>query len=201
MELKSPVRTGRPRGFDREQAVEAAMTLFWRHGYEGVSVTDLTEAIGVAAPSLYSAFGSKAGLYREALQRYQQRPSAMAGVLAGPGPLKDVVAQLLRAAVRAVTEPDQPHGCMVSSGMFACADANQREAEATAELRRTFLSQLQARIQHAKSEGQLPASASPTGLARYLAAVLQGISMQARDGATARELDVIVQQVLKTWPT
>lgn len=176
------------------------MELFWRHGYEGVSIATLTQALQIAAPSLYSAFGSKAALYREALDLYQREQSATHEELMAEGPLKEVIARFLRAAVRAVTDPERPAGCMISTGMFACAPENHGEAAFTAALRQGLTTQLQKRLQRARAAGELPATAKPIVLARYLTAVLQGISIQARDGASRRELLALVDQVLGTWP-
>jgi AcrR family transcriptional regulator len=200
METQPPVPPGRPRAFDRNQALERAMELFWRHGYESVSLTELTQALRIAPPSIYAAFGSKAGLYREALDLYQQRQEDLHKLLDAAGPVKPIIARFMKAAVRAMTNPGSPTGCMVSSGMFACAAAHHSEAEATAEHRKNFAESLRKRLQRARSEGDLAESAQPAVLARYLAAVLQGVSMQARDGASRRELDAIVDQALQAWP-
>src|SRR3546814_9199255 len=111
--------------------VEIAMRLFWRHGYEGVSLNDLTSAIGIAPPSLYAAFGSKAGLYREALDRYSGVPGALLN-LGSELTLDETVAAILRRGADAVTDPRGEKGCMVSSGMLQCAE--ERSEEHTSEL-------------------------------------------------------------------
>ncbi|KJX90402.1 TetR/AcrR family transcriptional regulator [Agrobacterium fabrum] len=114
-------RRGGPRTFNREEAIDIAMRLFWRHGYEGVSLNDLTTAIGIAPPSLYAAFGSKAQLYREALDRYGGIPGALLNLDAA-STLDEVVATILRQGADAVTDPGGERGCMVSSGMLQCAE-------------------------------------------------------------------------------
>lgn len=167
------------------------MRLFWRHGYEGVSVGDLTKAMGIAPPSLYAAFGSKAGLYQEAVTRYEQTLGCLDVASIGSATtLAQAVRRLLEAAIKAVTHPDRELGCMVSSGMIACGPDHAPLAR-DAALRRDAM---QARIAHAlrpfagKDEVQR--------LARHLAAVMQGISIQARDGATPAELQEIVEDVV-----
>jgi AcrR family transcriptional regulator len=180
-------RSSGPRTFDRDEAVETAMRLFRRHGYEGVSVADLTQAIGIAPPSLYSAFGSKAGLYREALDRYTALPGALDG-LAGAKTLQDTVEGLLGAAIKAVVAEER--GCMISTGLVEGA-AEQRElASELAERRAT----LRGRI----ADGLRPwlSQAEAEQLAAYLLAVQQGIAVQARDGASEAELLLIRDQVM-----
>ena len=181
-------RRGGPRTFDRDQAIDTAMRLFWRHGYEGVSISDLTHAIGIAPPSLYAAFGSKAGLYREALDRYRTLPGALDG-LAGADSLEDAVAALLRAAIRAATASPGERGCMVSTGLVQCAAEHDDLARDLAERRRA----MRDAIAHALSDWV--ATPEAEALAGYLVVVLQGLSVQARDGASRAELERVADEV------
>lgn len=183
-------RRGGPRTFDRDEAIETAMRLFWRHGYEGVSVSDLTGAIGIAPPSLYSAFGSKAGLYREALNRYRGLPGALDG-LAQAETLDEAVGGLLRRAVRAATDSPQELGCMVSSGMIECAEQHSDIAQDVAQRRDAIRNTIAVNL--ARWVDQTTADS----LARYFAAVLQGLSIQARDGATQDELECVVDEAIE----
>ncbi len=191
MEQTTKSRGGRPWSFDRQEAIETAMRLFWRHGYEGVSIGDLTREIGVAPPSLYAAFGNKAGLYREALERYEANFGSIdrASVCAATS-LGAAVRTLLEAAVRAVTHPDRESGCMISSGMIACHPDNASLAR-DATVRREAM---QHRI--AEALQSFADTEAVQRLARHLAAVMQGISIQARDGATSAELQEIVEEVV-----
>ncbi len=184
-------RGGRPWSFDRQEAIEKAMRLFWRHGYEGVSIGDLTREIGVAPPSLYAAFASKAGLYREALERYEANFGSIdrASVRAADS-LGAAVRTLLEAAVRAVTHPDRESGCMISSGMIECHPEHASLARDAAMRRETMRKRIAEALQPF-------ADTEPVQrLARHLAAVMQGISIQARDGATPAELQEIVEEVV-----
>ncbi|NYZ14438.1 helix-turn-helix transcriptional regulator [Azospirillum sp. RWY-5-1] len=165
------------------------MRLFWRHGYEGVSINDLTNAIGIAPPSLYAAFGSKAGLYREALDHYGGLPGALSDLDADET-LEGTVSRLLRNAVDAVTDPRGEGGCMVSTGMIQCAREHAELASDVADRRRGM---------HATITGALKRwldDAAAVPLARFLVTVLQGLSVQARDGATRSDLDHVVEEVV-----
>ncbi|MTJ80254.1 MAG: TetR/AcrR family transcriptional regulator [Telmatospirillum sp.] len=191
MERNTKSRGGRPWSFDRKKAVEAAMRLFWRHGYEGVSIVDLTREIGVAPPSLYAAFGSKAELYREAITRYEE---TLGGLNLAPVQLAtspaEAVRALLEGAVRAVTDPQFERGCMISSGIVACHPDHASLAR-DAAVRRNAMRE---RIAEALRSFAGPDEVGP--LARHLAAVLQGISIQARDGSEPTELQEIVEDVV-----
>lgn len=182
-------RRGGPRTFDRGEAIDTAMRLFWRHGYEGVSLNDLVSAIGIAPPSLYSAFGSKAGLYREALDHYLGLRGALYDLTVA-ATLTETVETLLRNAVDAVTDPCGEKGCMVSSGMLQCASAHAELAQDLAKRR----SEMHHKIAEILTHWLDHHHAVP--LARYLLAVLQGLSVQARDGATKEELEQVVYQVV-----
>ncbi|MCM2452206.1 TetR/AcrR family transcriptional regulator [Agrobacterium vitis] len=184
-------RGGRPWSFARETAVETAMRLFWRSGYEGVSVGELTKAIGIAPPSLYAAFGSKAGLYREALDLYEEKFASLDLDLAEKAAsLAQAVRALLEGAVRAVTDPDREGGCMISSGMTACHSEHAALARNAAARRDAMRERIAKTLAPFVTDGQTPP------LERYLSAVLQGISVQARDGATQAELQEIVENVV-----
>ncbi|MBS0518010.1 MAG: helix-turn-helix transcriptional regulator [Proteobacteria bacterium] len=167
------------------------MRLFWRHGYEGVSVTDLTDAIGIAAPSLYAAFGSKAGLFEEALARYEEGPGAFdLARLHGVTSLEKAVRLLLEASIAAVTHPDRERGCMISSGLIACHPEHQALARDLGKRRDGMREALGRALRPWAGEKEA------RRMARHLAAVMLGISIQARDGATPAELKEIVEEVV-----
>ena len=182
--MDKPVRSRRsgPRSFNRDEAIETAMRLFWRRGYEGVSVGDLTAAIGIAPPSLYSAFGSKAGLYREALDRYRSLPGALDG-LAQAENLDEAVEKLLLGAIRAATASPSERGCMVSSGLVECAVENQAVANELVDRRRGIRDAIASTLERWVDRP------TANALAGYLSAMMQGLSIQARDGASRDELE------------
>lgn len=167
------------------------MRMFWRHGYEGVSIADLTKAMGIAAPSLYAAFGSKAALYREALDRYERDFGSLSVAPAGAtAPLAEVVRTLLQGAARAVTDPFRERGCMVSSGMITSHPEHAEIALDLAGRRQAIRRKIGAALAPYGDTAQLRA------LARHLAAVMVGMSSLARDGATLAELNEIVADVV-----
>lgn len=184
-------RGGRPRSFDRDAAVDTAMRLFWRHGYEGVSIGDLTAAIGVAAPSLYSAFGNKAGLYREAITCYEETYGLLdLTPIDAATSLPEAVRLLLEGAIQAVTHPDRERGCMISSGMVACHPDHAVLARDVAGRREAIRERI------AQTLGRFGEFDRVSRLARHLAAVMQGISIQARDGVERLQLNEIVEEVI-----
>lgn len=167
------------------------MLLFWRHGYEGVSIGDLTKAIGVAPPSLYAAFGSKAGLYRQALTRYKETLGRLD--VAGIGSAKslpEAVRSLLEGAVKNVTHREHERGCMISSGLVACHPDHAAIARDAAAGREALRMEIVQALSPFAGDDQVQR------LARHLAAVMQGISIQAHDGVAPRELHDIAEDVV-----
>jgi len=191
---------GRPRTFDVDEALDLALQVFWRKGYEGSSISDLTEAMGISAPSLYAAFGNKEKLFRKALDRYLEgRITFWREALEAPTSRK-MVEILLRGTADFLTDKCNPGGCMLVKGAFSCGD----EAET---LQRELISRraadevaIRERLRRAKREGDLPADANPADLARYLAMVQEGMSVQAMGGASRKDLHRVVDLVLRAWP-
>ncbi|MGJ4945298.1 TetR/AcrR family transcriptional regulator [Bradyrhizobium sp. HKCCYLS1011] len=200
---KSVEPTTRSRGrqptFDRDEALETALDLFWRHGYDGVSIADLTKAIGIAAASLYHAFGSKADLYREVLHHYRSVRIGAKEIADAPSSY-DAVRQMLDRGITAVTMPGKPLGCMVSSGMLMTSEENADLAAELKAIRTVSRKALERRIAHDVKEGVLPATTDAAALARFYMTVLQGLSVQALDGASAAELRLVAASALRAWP-
>ncbi|HVX85387.1 MAG TPA: TetR/AcrR family transcriptional regulator [Phycisphaerae bacterium] len=194
------MRRGRPRTFNPDQALETAMLLFWRHGYEGTSLAALTAAIGVNTPSLYAAFGSKDQLFHKVLTRYLQNPASYL-----PNALKEptarrAVEKLFRGAIHMVAHARHPDGCLLVQGALAAGPAAAAVRRQLAETRRHAQLALQRRLERAVTEGDLPAHARPVKLARYLITVLWGMSVQAAGGATRAELRDIAAMALQALP-
>ena len=181
-------RRGRPRAFDRDEAVASAAKTFWRLGYEGASVVDLTAAMGITPQSLYAAYGSKAELYREALDWYRGTSTPLsAEMLETPGVL-ETLGKWLVGLASFFADPVHPPGCMVSTAMLFAATENQAVAGLVADRRRAGFQRIRARLERAKAEGELLPGADPVALARFVSAIVQGMAVQARDGASQADL-------------
>jgi AcrR family transcriptional regulator len=196
----SKMRSGRPRSFCKDQALDRAMTVFWKNGYEGASIASLTEAMGINPPSLYACFGSKEGLFTAVLEHYdQRRTDFMNTVLAAPNAAKVAETFLFGVAeFVADTGGQNPPGCLMLQGGISCGDSQipdvlaRHRAEKEALLRRRF--------EEAKAQGDLSASTDPAALARYLAVMANGICVQAAVGATAEQLREVASLALAGWP-
>jgi AcrR family transcriptional regulator len=195
-----PARKGRPREFDADQALAAALRVFWSKGYEGASMADLTEAMGITKPSLYAAFGNKEALFRKALDLYEtEKLTYMRQALDQPT-ARAVAERLLRGAVESQTSSCEPRGCLGVIHSVACgAEAESIRAEVIAR-RASSQAAMVERFERAKRDGDLPADADVGGLTRYLVAVLQGMAVQAGSGATREDLDTLVDTALAMWP-
>jgi AcrR family transcriptional regulator len=190
---------GRPREFDTESALDEAMEVFWRHGYEGSTIAELTSAMGINPPSLYAAFGSKEGLLKAALDRYSKRRAEfMAETLAEPT-ARRVVERLLLKLADLQTDPDNPPGCLLVAGGLTCGAGAENVPFELAARRAEAEIQLRDRFVRAKAEGDLTSDADPMALARYLSAVIAGMGVLASSGATREELRQIALVSVKTF--
>lgn len=191
---------GRPREFCVDQALAAALRVFWSKGYEGASLSDLTEAMGITRPSLYAAFGNKEALFRKALDLYErEKLEYMHSSLSAPT-ARGVAERLLNGAVELQLSSCDPKGCMGVINSVACgAEAESIRAEVLARGAKAKQA-LTARFERARAEGDLPADTDPAALTSYLVAILQGISMQGGAGATEAELRGLVTMSLAMWP-
>jgi AcrR family transcriptional regulator len=195
-----PRKTGRPRTFDADTALDKAMRVFWEKGYEGSSLPELTEAMGMNRPSLYAVFGNKENLFRMALQRYSAARSPLFETALREPSARAVVAHLLMGNADSQTESDQPHGCLVINGALACSDDALPIREALIAARASSEARLRARLLRAREEGDLPADCCAGQLARYVMTVSNGMAVQAAAGATREQLHEVVALVLRGWP-
>ena len=191
---------GRPRGFDVERALDAALNVFWARGYEGASLDELTGAMGINRPSLYAAFGNKENLFRRVLDRYGRGPAAHACAALQAPTAREVAERMLTGTVAMLTDPRHPRGCLIVQGALACGDNSECVQRALAAHREAGVAALRKRFERARREGDLPRSANPADLARYVTTVAHGLSVQAASGATRAELTRVVRTALRAWP-
>ena len=191
---------GRPREFDVDKALDLALQVFWRKGYEGASMADLTETMGITKPSLYSAFGNKEELFRKALDRYVDGPGGYVQVALAKPTARAVVEHLLYESADAVTDPNHPPGCLAVQGALSCGDAAESIKQELMSRRAKGEQDLRQRFERAIAEGDLPEGSDAADLAAYLSAILQGLAVQAAGGTTREQLRKIAEMALRTWP-
>lgn len=191
---------GRPRQFDVQQALDTALLLFWRHGYEGTSLAALTKAMHINVPSLYAAFGNKETLFKKALDRYLHGPASYLPKALEQASARRAIEKLFQGAIDMVMNPQHPDGCLLVQGALASGpsavsirkELSLRRAAAETAVRR--------RLECALVEDDLPAGVDTGELARYILTVLWGLSVQAAGGASRAQLRSVAQLALRCWP-
>ena len=192
---------GRPRAFDRETALDTAMHLFWEHGYEATSLAQLTAAMGVSPPSLYAAFGDKEALFLETIARYQARGGDQTNSLFGDAQTaREAVARMLGESAIRLSDPKQPRGCMVVLSAISVSNEAAKVQRELAQCRAGWEKELRGRIERGISEGDVPSSANAAALASFYMAVVQGMSLHAKDGVGRERLKEIAEAALQAWP-
>lgn len=194
-------KTGRPRTFDADTALDKAMAVFWEKGYEGSSLPALTEAMGMNRPSMYAVFGNKENLFRLALERYSATHDPLFDAALEKPTSKEVVEHFLRGSADAQTEADKPAGCLVVSGALACSDDARPIRDSLIERRALSEARLKARFDAARAIGDLPPDCCPSQMARYVMTVSNGMAVQSAAGASRQQLHEVVDHVLRGWPT
>ena len=197
----APATKGRPREFCTEQALASALRVFWSKGYEGASLTDLTEAMGITRPSLYAAFGNKESLFRKALDLYETEKLDYVGKSLAEPSARAVAEHFMRGALDNQTRKSEPHGCLGVISSMACGEEAESIRGEVLARGASAKVKLVERMQRARDEGDLPAHIDPEAITSYLYAVLQGMAVQAGAGATREELERLVETALLIWPS
>jgi TetR/AcrR family transcriptional regulator, copper-responsive repressor len=194
---------GRPRAFDAGEALDVVLARFWRDGYDGTSMQDLADEVGVSKPSLYAAYGNKEALFLAALERYSTTFGArQAAELDREPDARRAVESVLRSMIALHTGCGRPTGCMVVASASLCAAPHIPEAlqASISGLLQRSCEALESRLRRADEEGHLAPGADPEALAQYFNAILQGISVQARSGAPREALEQVIAVAMQVWP-
>lgn len=186
--MKCSRKMGRPRGFDEDAALEAAMRVFWAKSYEGATMADLTAAMGINRSSIYAAFGDKESLFRRVIERYRMGPMTyIRDALALPT-LKEVVVALLRSSVEFLATPGNPKGCLSLQAAMACGTDAEAARDAMIEWRKQGEAAIKRRVQQAQRENDLDKSINADDFTKYISMLMSGLGVQAANGATKAEL-------------
>jgi AcrR family transcriptional regulator len=192
---------GRPRAFDPEEALEKALEVFWQKGYEGTSLTDLTKAMEINKPSLYSTFGNKEELFLKAIDLYSKRPCGFFTPALERPTAAEVMTSLLKGAALSLADTSNPQGCVLVQGALACSEQNSSIKTALIRRRLEGEDALKARFERALAEGDKSVSHPPEVLARYLMTLLNGMTIQSTNGASAKQLMEIAEFSLSLLPS
>jgi len=191
---------GRPREFDADRALAAALRVFWRRGYEGASMAELTAEMGIAKPSLYAAFGNKEELFKKALDLYEREKMIYTAQALKEPTSRRMAERLLLGALEMQTSSSDPRGCMGVIHSMPCGPEASSIRECVLERQESSRRALIGRLEHYRHEGDLPDDVEPETLARYVTAMVQGLSLQASAGASRGELRSLVDMAVRAWP-
>ena len=191
---------GRPREFDADEALQTALELFWRKGYEGTSITDLTDGMGITKPSLYGAFGNKEELFRMALERYEQNYMAFFWKALEQPDARTVAMDILHGFADAQTCDCNPSGCLGINAAMGCSDAAAAIQKTIIEKRNMGQKALARRFARAKREGDLKTECDAEDIARFIMTISQGTAVQASSGPAREELYRLIDIAMRCWP-
>jgi AcrR family transcriptional regulator len=190
----------RPRAFCEVTALDRALEVFWRSGYEGASISSLTAAMGINRPSLYATYGNKEELFQKALARYVELKNEFFEAVMAEPTARDVVARLLDGAAEMLTDPEHPVGCLSVQGALACSAESEPVHDELAKIRADYEARLRRRFEEECADGRLPPGTDPEVLARFVATISHGMSVQASGGATCEQLREVAKMAMRAWP-
>jgi AcrR family transcriptional regulator len=194
------VARGRPRSFDRDAALRAAMNTFWQYGYEGASMAALTEAMGINSPSLYACFGSKEGLFREAVDLYlATEDKKTRSRLSGERTAREAVRGMLRCSIANLTDPTGGRGCLLVLGDTNASPEHAGIHQYLAQRRKEMQAALEERLRRGIAEGDVPPHADIRAIAAFYMTVMQGLSLRARDGASREAMTAVADAAMAAW--
>ncbi len=191
---------GRPRAFEVDRALDSALQVFWRKGYEGASLSDLTGAMRINRPSLYAAFGNKEALFRKVLQRYIEGPAAYVELALTKSTARSVVQGLLDGLINLLTDPRYPGGCLIVQTALTSGEEARAVRDTLLKRRLEVERMVRRRLEQARASGDLRRSANPSDLAKYVTTVMRGIAVSASDGTTKAELQRVAEMSMRAWP-
>ncbi|WP_245592666.1 TetR/AcrR family transcriptional regulator [Actinomadura rifamycini] len=195
---ETPMATGRPREFDVDERLDRALDVFWRQGYEGTALSDLTAAMGINRPSLYAAYGNKEALFRKVLDRYAEGPAGYVRDAVAEPTARAVTAAILRGTIEVVT--GGPGGCLFVQGALVTGRQNDGARREIEDRRRFSEHMLTGRFDRARDEGDLPPGTDTAALAQYVWSVSYGLSVQAAGGASPDDLRRVADTALNALP-
>jgi len=187
---------GRPRGFDEEAALDAAMRVFWTNSYEGATMADLTKAMGINRSSMYAAFGDKEALFRLVMDRYRNGPMTYIREALELPTVRELATTLVKGTVDFLSIAGNPRGCLSIQGALACGSDAQPIQHAMIEWRKQGEMAIRKRLEKAQREGDLKNDVTPADFARYLSTIMTGLGIQAANGATKPDLKRLAAMAL-----
>ena len=195
-----PLPPGRPRAFDPDKALDAALRVFWEKGYEGASLADLTKAMGINKPSLYAAFGDKAELFGKVVAHYLKQQSTLWNDAFALPTARAAVLKILNSIADAITNGKNPHGCLLVRAALSCGDEADCIKKELAQKRAESEHMLRARFLRAQAEGELGPGVDIVALSRFFSAILRGMSVEASGGASRTQLQSVIDLAMAAWP-
>jgi AcrR family transcriptional regulator len=193
-------RRGRPKCFNEQQALEKAMLLFWQYGYEATSVNNLTQALGITAPSLYRSFGDKADLFHQCLDYYLQHEAcAIDHIFSQAKTAKVAIELYLRENLKSLMQSNKPKGCMLVVATMNCSTENADLQQQLLEKRKQITAKIYQRLVEGQHLGEISENANLASMTDFYVTLLQGMTIQARDGASLQQLEYVVVNAMKAW--